>query len=105
MLFRSKMGGIQNLKQAPGFELSAQSPMWGLKPRTARSWPEPKSDAQLSPPGAPSVASKRHFSPWKDSVQPVGLSGQRSVTESGAQAHPAEALRDTGQFCNNVSLL
>ena len=24
----------QNLKQAPGSELSAQSPMWGLNPRT-----------------------------------------------------------------------
>ena len=29
----------QNLKQAPGSELSAQSPMRGLNPQTARSWP------------------------------------------------------------------
>ena len=36
----------QNLKQAPGFELSAQSPMWGLNSQTARSWPESKLDAQ-----------------------------------------------------------
>ena len=35
----------QNLKQAPDSELSAQSPMWGLSSRSARSWPEPKSDA------------------------------------------------------------
>ena len=35
----------QNLKQAPGSELSAQSPTRGLNSRTARSWPEPKSDA------------------------------------------------------------
>ena len=28
---------IQNLKQAPGSELSAQSPMWGWNPRTVRS--------------------------------------------------------------------
>ena len=35
----------QNLKQAPGSELSAQSPVRGLNPGTARSCPEPKSDA------------------------------------------------------------
>ena len=28
---------IQNLKQAPGSELSAQSPTWDLKPRVVRS--------------------------------------------------------------------
>ena len=36
------MGGqrereTQNLKQAPGSELSAQSPMWGLNSQTMRS--------------------------------------------------------------------
>ena len=36
--------GTQNLKQALGTELSAQSPTWVLKPRTARSWPKPKSN-------------------------------------------------------------
>ena len=36
---------IQNLKQAPVSELSAQSPTWGLNPQTARSRPEVKSDA------------------------------------------------------------
>ena len=30
-------GETQNLKQAPGSELSAQSPMWGLNPQTVRS--------------------------------------------------------------------
>ena len=35
----------QNLKQAPGSELSAQSPMWGSNPRATRSPPEPKTDA------------------------------------------------------------
>ena len=35
----------QNLKQAPGSELSAQSPTRGSNSRTVRSWPEPKSDA------------------------------------------------------------
>ena len=33
----------QNPEQAPGSELSAQSPMQGSNPRTARSWPELKS--------------------------------------------------------------
>ena len=40
----------QNLKQAPGSELSAQSPTQASNPRTARSWPELKSDAQLTEP-------------------------------------------------------
>ena len=39
---------MQNLKQAPGSELSAQIPTWGSNPQTTRSWPEPKSDAQLT---------------------------------------------------------
>ena len=34
-----------NPKQAPGFELSAQSLMQGSNSRTVRSWPELKSDA------------------------------------------------------------
>ena len=36
---------IQNPKQAPGSRLSVQNPMWGLNLQTARSRPEPKSDA------------------------------------------------------------
>ena len=40
----------QNPKQAPGSELSAQSPTRGSNSRTARSWPEPKSDAQPTEP-------------------------------------------------------
>ena len=40
----------QNPKQAPGSELSAQSPMRGLNSQTLRSGPEPKSDAQLTEP-------------------------------------------------------
>ena len=35
----------QNPKQAPGSELSAQSPTQGSNPQTVRSWPELKSDA------------------------------------------------------------
>ena len=40
----------QNPKQAPGSELSARSPTWGSNPRTLRSWPELKSDAQPTEP-------------------------------------------------------
>ena len=35
----------ENLQQAPGSELSAQSPAWGSKSQTLRSWPELKLDA------------------------------------------------------------
>ena len=38
-------GETQNPKQAPGSELSAQSPTRGSNSQTARSWPEPKLDA------------------------------------------------------------
>ena len=40
----------QNLKQAPGAELSAQSPMRGSNSQTVRSRPEPKSDTQPTEP-------------------------------------------------------
>ena len=40
----------QNRKQAPGSELSAQSPTRGSNSQTVRSWPEPKSDAQPAKP-------------------------------------------------------
>ena len=44
----------QNLKQAPGSELPAQTPTRGSNPRTVRSWSELKSDSQLTePPGRP----------------------------------------------------
>ena len=44
----------QNQKQAPGSELSAQSPTRGSNSQTVRSQPEPESAAQpTEPPGAP----------------------------------------------------
>ena len=44
----------QNPKQAPGSEVSAQSPMWGSNSRTVRSLPELKADAQpTEPPRCP----------------------------------------------------
>ena len=49
----------QNPKQAPGPELSAQSPTWGSNSQTARSWPEPKSDAQ--PTGPPRLPQRFFF--------------------------------------------
>ena len=47
----------QNPKQAPGSELSAQSLTWGSNPRTVRSWPELKPDAQpTEPPRRPKTS-------------------------------------------------
>ena len=44
----------QNLKQAAGSELSAQSPTRGSNPRTVRTWPESKLETyRLSHPSAP----------------------------------------------------
>ena len=52
---RGRERETQNLKQAPGSELLAQSPTQGLNSQTARSWPELKSDAQpTEPPRRPS---------------------------------------------------
>ena len=46
----------QNLKQDPGSEVSAQSPTRGSNSQAVRSWPEPKSDAQLTePPRCPRI--------------------------------------------------
>ena len=51
---RGRERGRQNLKQAPGSELSAQSPTQGLNSGTVRSWPRPKSDTELTePPRSP----------------------------------------------------
>ena len=42
---RGRERETQNLKKAPGSELSAQSPTQGSNPQAVRSRPEPKSDA------------------------------------------------------------
>ena len=42
---RERERETQNLKQAPGFEPSAQGPMWGSNSPTGRSRSEPKSVA------------------------------------------------------------
>ena len=52
----------QNLKQAPGSELSAQSQTRGSNPRTLRSCPELKSDAQTTEP--PRCPSHPNFKPF-----------------------------------------
>ena len=50
--------GDTESETAPGSELSAQSLTWGSNSQTARSCPEPKSDAQpTEPPRRPSAAS------------------------------------------------
>ena len=51
--------GTEDLKQAPGAELTAESLMWGSNSWTTRSWLEPKSDAQLTEPlRCPTVSPK-----------------------------------------------
>ena len=53
---RERERETQNPKQAPGSEPSAQSPTRGSNSQTVRSWPEPKSGAQLTePPRRPGV--------------------------------------------------
>ena len=57
--------GTQNLKQASGSELSAQSLTWGSNPRAGRSWPEPESVAELTdPPRCPTPVSFLMFQRW-----------------------------------------
>ena len=43
---RERQREQENLKQAPGSELSSQSLIWGFNSWTVRSWPELKLDAQ-----------------------------------------------------------
>ena len=71
----------QNLKLAPGSELSAQSLTRGLNSQTVRSWPEPKSDAQPTEPpkcpfteriGKPAGPIQAHIHVWQ-LTGPVGL--------------------------------
>ena len=62
-------GETQNLKQAPGSELSAQSPMRGLNSQTVRSWPEPKLGAQpTEPPGCPRMCDYLNQGKWRGGV-------------------------------------
>ena len=56
---REKERATQSPKQAPGSEPSAQSPPRGSNSQAVRSWPEPKSDAQLTEP--PRRPSRRSF--------------------------------------------
>ena len=65
----------QNLKQAPGSELSAQSPTRGSNSRTSRSWPEPKSDASpTEPPRRPTLLM---FCNYPGRFDKPGLTGGR----------------------------
>ena len=75
----------QNLKQAPGSELSAQSWMQGSNSQTARSWPEPKSDAQpTEPPRCPLFFLKKIFIYfWEKERQSVRGGGTERERERG----------------------
>ena len=71
---RQRERETQNLKQAPGSKLSAQSPTWGSNPRTMRSWPEPKSVFnRWSHPGTPLSVSLCPFSKEVEAMCPVSF--------------------------------
>ena len=78
----------QNLKQAPGSELSAQSPTRGSNSRTMRSWPEPKSDAQpTEPPRRP----KMFIYFWRRERQ--SMSGGGAEREGDTECEAGSRLR------------
>ena len=65
----------QNLKQAPGLKLSAQSPVRGLNSKVVRSWPEPKLDTQLTEP--PTCPPRSHTIKWQSLSDPGAFWFQR----------------------------
>ena len=81
----------QNPKQAPGSELSAQSPTWGSNSQSTRSWPEPKSDAQpTEPPRRPVI----EFISWQRAILSVfSISQYHQVTnwhDKNERAHKSK---------------
>ena len=79
----------QNLKQAPGSELLAQSPTRGSNSRTARSSPEPKSAfSQLSHPG-----SLREFHHRVAPLAAIAELRARQLSSSEAQVPQPRKLR------------
>ena len=110
----------QNPQQAPGSELSAQSPMGGLNLQTMRSWPERSRLHWLSPPGAPPPildwgSEKTHsccsggnllqhqLEPWplrKDQVQSQTVSVSCVSQGIASTAHTAgRALHESFPIC------
>ena len=75
----------QNQKQAPGSELSAQSPMQGSNSQTARSWPELKSNAQpTEPPRRPREVILIKYHIW---MNPKHFLKERDRENTGVRAH------------------
>ena len=86
----------QNLKQAPGSQLSVQSPMRSSNPGAMRSWPEPKSEASpTEPPRRPLpdfswVNLYPYFFCWMTQANLVSLSNLIAclVLQSGLHLYP-----------------
>ena len=75
----------ENPKQAPGHELSTQSPTQGSNSKTARPRPEPKSDAQLTePPRRSLILFFYVYSSLKDRER-QSTSGGGAAREGGGQ--------------------
>ena len=71
----------QGPRQAPGSELSAQSLTWSSSPRTARSWREPKLDAQPTEP-ARRPGSRQHSSRGFNELR-TQANGRRPIQAEG----------------------
>ena len=83
--------------------LTAASPTWGSNSWTARSWPELKSDTQLTEPPRgpylvlilmpPAKGHKKHIQSWVFTCY-----GKRDYTPQGAMGH-LDAKESTGAYC------
>ena len=88
----------QNLKQAPGSEPSAQSLTRGSNSRTARSWPEPKSDAQpTEPPMRPETAIWISRLSKEDPPHPWGWMSSNLL---GPEQEKKKKKVEKGQICS-----
>ena len=97
----------QNLKQAPGSELSAQNRTWGSNSRTMRSWPERKLDTWLNHPAAPPLVILIVWS-WLTGHHGTGLT-VRWCSQSDPQYHPVSQVMlwrksSNKGFCGQMSL-
>ena len=117
----------QNLKQAPGSELSTQSLTWGLNSLTVRSWPELKSGAYLTEPprnsnnsclleylvgvgallGAclavssslPSIPTGRHHLPPHFTYRETKLTKGEPIIQNAAKRWRSQATLTTKLYC------
>ena len=81
---RGRERETQTLRQAPGSELSAQSPTRGSNPQTMRSWPEVKLDTQpTEPPRHPMNWTVNYF----DIKDIIGATGNTLMGTEGLDGH------------------